>query len=107
MRRRPALVPEDLPKLTAAERLAADRAAQLRRQEEEHAARIAEVIDTFGGAADAAGTMARMADELLYCRWVMQDIIAFMEKIQAEEPFAIVGAGSHWEPPAIRRWWFR
>ena len=51
--------------------------------------------------------MARMATELLYCREVMQDILAVMDKVQSEEPFTIVGAGPYWKPPEERRWWFR
>lgn len=112
---KPVIVPEDLhrrrrhrPKLTAAEQRVADRAAYQQRQAQEHRVRVNQVIDEFGGTADAPATMARMAEELLYCRWVMQDIIAFMDKIQTEEPLAIIGAGPHWKgPPEVRRWWFR
>lgn len=110
---KPVIVPEDLrrrhrrPKLTAAERRVADRAACQQRLGQEQRARVDQVIEEFGGAADAAGTMLRLGEELLYCRWVMQDIVAFMDKIQSEEPFAIIGAGPLWKPPDIRRWWFR
>ena len=105
---RRALVPEDLRRLTAAERRVVDREAYKQRQAQEQQARVSQVIDEFGGMADPATTMAQMADELLYCREVMQDILAFMDKIRTEEPFGLFGAGPYWEgPPKVRRWWFR
>ena len=104
---RQALVPEDLRRLTAAEKRVVDREAYKQRQAQEQQTRIEGVIEDFGGAADAPTTMARMAGELLYCRETMQDILAFMDKIRTEEPFGLFGAGPHWEPPKVRRWWFR
>jgi hypothetical protein len=95
------------PRPTAAEQRAAAHAAYRRKEEEEARARVEGVIAEFGGATDASTTLVRMAEELLYCRGVMQILIEVTDNIQAEKPFAVMGAGPLWEPPEVRRWWFR
>ena len=95
-----------MPRLNAAEKRAADLVACPQARAREHQARIDETIDAFGGTADAAVTMVRMAEELLQYRRVMRNAIGFVGAIQSEEPFVIMGAGPHWKPPETRRWWF-
>ena len=55
-----------MPRLNAAEKRAADQEAHQQARARDHQARIDETIDAFGGTADAAVTMTRMAEELLH-----------------------------------------
>ena len=70
-------------------------------REQDDRARIDAVIAEFNGNVDA------MAEELLYWRSRMKQIAEVVAKVQAEEPFAILGAGPHWQPGRRDRWWWR
>ena len=71
------------------------------RRDEENQALVDEVIAEFGGNADA------MAQEILYWRSRMRQLVDVVGKIESEEPFAIIGAGPLWKPGERSRWWFR
>ena len=90
---KPVIVPEDVhrrrrrrPRLTAAERWAADREAYQQRQAQEHQARVNQVIDEFGGAADAPATMVRMAEEPASAaeRWIGGALTSVIIQLQRD-----------------------
>ena len=62
------------------------------RLDQEDRARIDAVLVEFNGNIDA------MAQELLYWRSRMKQIAKVVAKVQNEDPFAILGAGPHWQP---------
>jgi hypothetical protein len=64
-------------------------------------ARIDAVLAEFNGDVD------RMAEEILYWRSRMKQIAKVVAKVQAEEPFAIIPAGPHWQPGKRERGWWR
>ena len=85
---------------------ALDVAALREQRKQECQARIDAVIAEFGGETDAPAALTRMAEELLYWRRRMQLIADVVAKVQAEEPFGIIGAGPHWTPGKRGPWWW-
>ena len=69
-----------------------DAAALTAQREQKRQARIDAVITEFGGETDAPAALTRMAEELLYWRRRIRLIAEVVAKVQAEEPFAIIGA---------------
>jgi hypothetical protein len=59
------------------------------------------------GDVDARAALIRMAEEILYWRRRIRWIAAVVDKVQSEEPFAILPAGPHWQPGRRDRGWWR
>jgi hypothetical protein len=86
---------------------AIDLTALRERREQESQARFDAVIAEFGGKTDAPAALTRMAEELLYWRRRMQLIAEVIAKVQAEEPFVIMGAGRYRKPGERSPSWWR
>jgi hypothetical protein len=82
-------------------------AALRERADRDCRAQIDAVIAEFGGEADASAALTRMAEEILYWRSRMQLLSDVVAKVRTEEPFAIIGAGSYWQPGQRSQWWWR
>jgi hypothetical protein len=70
-------------------------------------ARIDAIVAEFDGGTDAPAALRRMAEELIYWRTRMRQISDVVAKVQAKEPFAVIGAGRHWHPGERKKpgWW--
>jgi hypothetical protein len=75
-------------------------------REQQCQARIDAVIAEFDGESDASAALTRMAEELLYWRHRMGLIAEVVSRVRSEEPFAIIGAGPHWEPGKRKPGWW-